>query len=185
MSRLAQMAVGSIFCGVFLGAVYDVIRFVRVLFSIDVGNPFRKKKKTAVLGYLFVGVGDVLFFAIAAALMCIFFFLMGDGRMRWFALAGAYGGFYLYYHTVGRLFIGISSCVVGLCKRVIKSVFCLLAKPFVLIFTFMWEKILLFWKLPIVRVPISRYNIFVAKRKQKRAAKVKKRSMKKREYCKN
>lgn len=185
MNRLVQMAIGSVFCGVFLGAVYDIIRFVRVLFSVDVSNPFLKRKKTAILRYLFVAVGDILFFAVASVLMCVFFFLFGDGRMRWFALAGAYGGFYLYYQTVGRLFIGVSSYLVGICKRVIKFAFCLVAKPFVLLFEFLRKKILLFWKLPIVRVLISRYNIFVAKRKRTRAAKEKKRRMKKREYCKN
>lgn len=185
MSRLAVMALLSLVCGAFLGAVYDIIRFVRILFSVDVSNPFGKKKRFALFRYLFVAVGDILFFAVASVLMCVFFFLTGDGRMRWFALLGALAGFFCYYHTVGKLFIGISSYLVSACKRGIRFILRLVARPFVALFAILKKIFLLFWNLPIVRAAISRYNVFIIKRKKNSAAKRRKRRMKKKEYCKN
>lgn len=107
----------SLLLGVLFGVLYDGIRFVRVVFSVRVSNPFtaagpgkdararrqtakdkarraakadaapnekeKKHKNTrrhgAPFQYLFVALTDFLFFAICAVLMCVFFFLTGDG----------------------------------------------------------------------------------------------------------
>lgn len=178
MLRMWIMAALSLFCGILLGVVYDLVRFVRVVFGIDVSNPFKKGKRFAIFKYLFVAVGDLLFFVIAAVVMCVFFFLTGDGRVRGFALAGTALAFWCYYKTVGKLFIGISERLAKLCKKGILKLLSLIFYPFSKIFS-------LFWNLPIVRKTVSRYNIYIIKRKKKAEEKKRRRKMKKREYCKN
>lgn len=151
----------SLLLGVLFGVLYDGIRFVRVVFSVRVSNPFtaagpgkdararrqtakdkarraakadaapnekeKKHKNTrrhgAPFQYLFVALTDFLFFAICAVLMCVFFFLTGDGRVRGFPLLGAFLGFLVYYNTIGRLFIGICEWLSNLIKTAIRAIF--------------------------------------------------------------
>lgn len=167
MKMQATALLLSLFLGVLFGVLYDVIRFVRVVFSVRVSNPFapwraesvrgrhrraekstgknaaksaaartaetkippgtehckKKRCRGALFQFLFVVLTDFLFFAVCAALMCIFFFLTGDGRVRGFPLLGAFLGFLIYYNTVGRLFIGICEWLSNLVKRIVRTVF--------------------------------------------------------------
>lgn len=151
----------SLLLGVLFGVLYDGIRFVRVVFSVRVSNPFtateygkdaRARRQTAKgeakrtaktdaapgkkgqkykntrrhgapFQYLFVALTDFLFFAVCAVLMCVFFFLTGDGRVRGFPLLGAFLGFLVYYNTIGRLFISICEWLSNLIKTAIRAVF--------------------------------------------------------------
>lgn len=171
MKMQATALLLSLFIGVLFGVLYDVIRFVRVVFSVRVSNPFvplraervkgkhrraekstgknagkyagkstagraaeakippgaapckKERRRGALFQFLFVVLTDFLFFAVCAVLMCVFFFLTGDGRVRGFPLLGAFLGFLLYYNTVGRLFIGICEWLSNLVKRVIRAFF--------------------------------------------------------------
>lgn len=166
MTKIALSATLSIVVGFFLGALYDVVRFFRVLFNISVENPFGKKGVRPYIVWIFASIGDLLFLLAAAVCMCVFFFLTGDGRMRSYGLCGAFLGFEVYYHTVGKLFIGI---VDFLAKRVKKAV------------SFICGKVLLaagkiiaaFLKMPIVRRIANWYNEYKIRRK--RMAEMKKR----------
>lgn len=179
MTQAAISAALSVVMGMVLGAVYDIIRFLRLLFGFDVRSPFDKKKKRGKwVGYIFVCIGDLLFFIIAAVFMSVFFFLSGDGRMRGYGLFGAFIGFTLYYRTVGRLFIGVSSAVVGFCKRLIKL-------PFLYFLRLLKKTKSLILKLPIVTALLKRYNIYVDKRKKRALDRLKKNKRKKGGYCSN
>ena len=169
MNQAALSALWSVTVGTLLGAVYDIIRFIRVLFNIDVRSPFKKGRFGLMpfLGYVAVCIGDLLFFVIAAILLCVFFFLTGDGQMRWYGLAGAFLGFVLYYNTFGRLFIRVAELLNSLIKRVIRFLLCKIG--------FVLKKIrqicMQFFDMPIVKAAAKRYNEYINKRKKaKRAA---------------
>ena len=180
MTQAALSAALSFFIGILLGAFYDVIRLCRLIFGFDVASPFGKGKKSAKkwFGYIFVCVFDFLFFAVSAAVMCVFFFLSGDGRMRGYVLFCTLVGFLLYYNTVGRLFISVSAYTVSFCKRIIflpiRCAVSLLKKGAAVIF-----------KLPIVTVAFTRYNTYINKRKIKAEYRARKKRMKKGGYCHN
>ena len=174
MSSIALMAILSLPCGAFLGMIYDVIRFSRILVGVTVENPFKKHRRFALLRYLYVVLGDLLFFAIASVVMCVFFFLTGDGRMRSYGIFGALLGFFVYYHTLGRLFIAISSRLVAFCRHILMLPVKLLKKIF--------NK---FWRLPIVTAAFTRYNEYINNRKKIVARKKRQKRMKKGQNCKN
>lgn len=174
MNALAAMAAASVFVGIMLGAVYDVIRFSRAVLGVDVGNPFKKRKRFAVMRYLLVVLGDIMFFMIAAAVMSVFFFITGDGRMRGHALFGAFLGFLFYYHTVGRLFISSVEYIVSFLRRAAgwlkRQILKLVRK---------------FCGLPIVTSAFTRYNKYIDKRKKNAVLRKRQRRMKSGQRCKN
>ncbi len=174
MAAIAAMSALSLPLGAVLGAVYDVIRLLRVIVGVDVGNPFKKKRRLAWLRYIIVIISDLAFFIIASFAMCVFFFLTGDGRMRGLALAFAFCGFMLYYNTVGRLIIGMAESIRRLVFRMLAFILRLFKK--------LGEKIC---NLPIVSRAFTRYNDYINKRKKKAAKKKRRRRMKKCEHFKN
>lgn len=171
MTMAAISAALSVLVGAALGAVYDVIRFVRVLLSVDVRNPFGKKGVRRWFSYSIVVLGDLLFFAIAAAVLCVFFFLTGDGCMRGYGIAGAYLGFYCYYQTVGRLFIGIVSRLCALCKRVLKAFARLFLRPIYALGKLFQKILLRILQSAIVIRMRARYNEYIRREKETAAAK--------------
>ncbi|MBQ5389998.1 MAG: spore cortex biosynthesis protein YabQ [Clostridia bacterium] len=189
MSMAALSAALSVVVGALLGAVYDVIRFFRVLLGVDVRSPFVKKGQKrrwgAWLSYGVVALGDLFFFVVAAVCMCVFFFLTGDGRMRAYGLLGAFGGFWLYYHTVGRLFIGICTYLSALCKRILRWLLQKSLVPFRYVFAICQKIALRILGLPIVSRAFTRYNEYVCRKKETAARRKRKRRMQKSGYCKN
>ena len=179
MTQVAVSAALSVVLGVAMGVVYDLIRFARLVFGVNVGSPFKGGSRFRFLGYFFVCITDLLFFAILTISMCVFFFLTGDGRMRSYGLCGTFLGFLLYYNTIGRLFISVSSFLVAVFKRAVKYVFRLLSAPFV--FSFLWVKktVLQILSLPIVISGVKRYNIYINKCRKKAAYRARQRKMKK------
>ncbi len=170
MNTLALSALLSVLVGFLLGPIYDVIRFMRVLFGISVASPFKKKGVRPYLSWLFVALGDLLFMLVAAACMSIFFFLTGDGRMRGYALCGAFLGFELYYHTVGRLFIGIVDFLAKKVRALYRFVFTRLRAGLVKIGG-------CFLRTPIVCRARSWYNDYTKKRKDAAIKKKRQRKM--------
>ncbi|MBQ6893173.1 MAG: spore cortex biosynthesis protein YabQ [Oscillospiraceae bacterium] len=183
MNQAAISAALSVLVGIFLGAFYDIIRFARVLLGVNVSCPFKKGKLSlhAILGYVFVSISDFLFFVVAAAVMCIFFFLTGDGRMRGYALVGALLGFLLYYNTIGRLFISAVTYMVALLKKLIR----LILVPFVHLGRFFKKLCLRIFNMPIVNAQIKRYNDYISKRKKKAVARSRRKKAKKGGYVSN
>lgn len=188
MSMAALSAALSVLVGVLLGVVYDVIRFSRVLFCVDARSPFvkrEKKRRGAWFSYVFVTLGDFLFFVVATACMCVFFFLTGDGRMRAYALVGAFVGFLLYYHTVGRLFISICETLAAYCKRAIRWLFRKSLLPFRYLFAFFQKNIVRISGLPIVSRTFARYNEYKLKKQAAAQRRRRQKRMQKGGYCKN
>jgi len=168
MINAAVSAALSIPVGAICGVLYDVIRLLRLLFGVDVRSPFRKKGIRRWFSYGFVVLGDLFFFAVAAVLMCVFFFLTGDGRARWYGLVGAGFGFFCYYHTFGRLLMAVAERIASFCRRLSRRI------------------LHAFLQTPLVLTLRARYTIYMEKKKTARAEKRRRRQIQKRKsYCKN
>ena len=126
MQAQAVSFAASLALGVLYGILYDAVRFLRVLFFVDVRPP---RGGRDFFRLLLVAVGDFFYLTVCAALMCVFFFVTGDGRVRGFVLVGAFCGFLAYYHTVGRLFITVVEAVAGATRRAVRTVFRFLLRP--------------------------------------------------------
>ncbi len=159
MTMAAISAALSIPVGALLGLVYDLVRLFRVLCSVTVKSPFGGKGVRRWFAYALVILGDLFFFAVASAVMCVFFFLTGDGRMRWYGLCGAALGFFCYYQTAGRLLITAAEWM----QRKVHMLFQKIAAYFC--------------KTPIVTRARARYNEYVEKKKEAAAAKKRKKRL--------
>ncbi len=177
MQQAAISAALSVLLGIFMGALYDVIRFARLVFGFRV-SPLSKQNKN-IVGYIFVSLTDFLFFVILAVCMCVFFFLTGDGRMRAYGLFGAFLGFWLYYNTVGRLFISVSTALVTLFKKAVKCALRLLLTPIMFLARHIKKIVLRILKLPIVTSGVKRYNDYISKMKKNAVCKARKKQMRK------
>lgn len=172
MNQLALSTLLSVVLGAALGVVYDVFRFIRVLFSVKVRSPFGKKGIRPYFEWIFTAVGDLVFMMIVAVCLCVFFFLTGDGRVRIYPLAGAFLGFEIYYHTLGRLFIGIVDFLAEKVKQFFAFVFCFLKKLLI-------KAAKGFLNIPFVRSIVAWYKERETVLKKAKAEKIRRRKMKK------
>lgn len=167
MTKIALSAVISVGVGFFLGAVYDIFRLFRVIFGITVESPFGKKGVRPYVNWILCAVGDLLYMAVCAVCMCVFFFLTGDGRMRSYGLIGAFCGFEVYYYTIGRLFIKFVTFSDKKLKNAVRKAFSLILSA------------------PMVQRGVSKYKEINIKAKRAAAIKKRKKQMAKSGSVKN
>ena len=178
MTAAALSALLSVLLGIFLGVLYDIVRFSRVLLGVSVASPFGKKGVRPYVSWVIASLGDLFFFVLAAICMCVFFFLTGDGRMRGYGLVGAFLGFEVYYHTIGRLFIGICGYIAGRVRAGIR--WC-----FLRLLALVRKIVSCFLKTPIVMRLFAWYNDVKTQRKLRAEAKKRRRRMEKNGCVKN
>ncbi len=136
LARQGTAFLYAIVTGLLLGVFYDFFRVARVFFGVATYSKQAGKlkqiewpligiiaqdgvpKRGQIFRYLFLGVGDVLYALLSAAVFSIFLYHYASGCFRWFYLLGAGVGFFGYYCTLGRLLISSSETVV-LCIRVL------------------------------------------------------------------
>lgn len=123
MSWQALATLWAAVVGACLGVVYDGIRLTRAAVGISYSRRFEARlaavrlpflgvlptekrpprRRKALLLSLYVAVGDVLFFLVAAFALTVFLYHANNGIPRWYLLAGMAIGFLFYYFTVSRL----------------------------------------------------------------------------------
>ena len=81
----------SVLIGLFLGLVYDGIRFVRKILS-PIG-----------INVLIANIFDVLYGIFCGAVYCVFVYYASSGRFRWFTALGMVLGFTVYRILPGRI----------------------------------------------------------------------------------
>ena len=108
----------SIAFGMLLGLLYDCVRIVRCLCGIQYKRPiklFKVRSGEKRVGKLYesivMGITDLLYFLIAAVIMCVFVYFINNGKVRWYIYSGSAVGFALYYFTIGKIVISLSSII--------------------------------------------------------------------------
>ena len=150
MTALAWEFLYAIVLGAFWGIVYDVVRLLRMIKGVYKGYENKeikipdffkkymllpkKRKKKIKSNALFVVVGDILFFVIAACSFSVFVYHFNDGTIRGFVLLGALLGLFAYYFTVGKLVMFLSYSLVYFVKRTLTFGFFLVIFPFLYVF---------------------------------------------------
>lgn len=135
--------------GLFLGAAYDVVRIVRVMFgasSYGSRDPFKRIYEKGIIKNIFKGIGkgwfsyffvfvtDLVYFTFAGAAFSVFLFWFNFGKFRWFIFLSALLGFLAYYFTVGKLIIGFSEEISRLLMLVLNLTVFLVCLPLRLVF---------------------------------------------------
>lgn len=142
----------ALLLGIFLGAVYDVFRVIRVGAGVRYGGPvfdrLRDKKLPLIGAYslgrgknitdkiknVIVAVGDVVFSLAAGIAVSVFIYRYCYGIVRWYVFFGALLGFLAYYFTVGRVVLTVAEFIVFFVVTAIKYVFYFTVRPMILIF---------------------------------------------------
>ena len=155
MSELSLMFLYSILLGFFLGAVYDIIRLTRIAVGVKYGAQGDKKyslaeyalirrffyskekkpsrKKHSFLS-LFVFLGDVAFSLFSSVAIAIFIYYFNSGEFRAFVLFGAAFGFLIYYFTLGKIIVYLSSRIIFVIKLVLLYLLFFALYPFYFLF---------------------------------------------------
>ncbi len=111
----------SICFGLFLGAVYDIFRILRVAFPSSKGAVF---------------VEDSLFFILASVLTFSFIFNINNGQIRLFLLLGTFLGATVYYFTIGILVIKSAKTVIKILDKFFCAVIKVIFYPIKVIYNF-------------------------------------------------
>ena len=170
VSEHLLVTVYAFFMGVFLGVLYDFIRLTRILLGIgsysSVARKFKVKtsfvtcaddrhtrsgKRGYISSCILCFLGDILFGAVSAACYSVFLFHAIRGQVRWFFILASAVGFFLYYFTVSRFFLGIAETVVYAVKAVVFWILHMILTPFRLIFG---------WLIKVIGKAVVRVSIY-------------------------
>ena len=151
MGEIAFNILRSLFLGLVIGALWDVVRIARAVIGVsDYGasDMFRKyydkglcnifrgtKKKT--FSVIFIALTDILFFFVISVLFVLFLYRFNYGVFRWMFFISALIGSWAYYHSMGRCVIHCA-CALTDIIRFIVNVFCFTLRfPFICLYRFL------------------------------------------------
>lgn len=112
MAQQTQVFMLSVGFGFLLGLVYEIVRFVRAVFS---------HSRTAVI------IQDILFSIICTLLSFFFLLCIDDGKLRMYPYLGMIMGFAIWYFTLGIPVSAILKRLSAFLNGILKS-FAVLAK---------------------------------------------------------
>ena len=115
---LAKMALASLFLGVFLELVFELLRFVGGIFMPRLLRDTSEKNDDAV-AVIWFSVRDFVFLSFCGVAFSVFIYYTNDGNVRFAAVIGTIMGFVAFYFTVGRL---IRRCTVIILNVIYKLI---------------------------------------------------------------
>ena len=122
MTDQAVVFLFSCAVGVFLGAVYDIFRIIRVAFNSR---------------WLSIFFQDFIFCIFSALSVILLVYYTNSGVVRWFSLAGCFLCFLIYHLTVGRIIMFMARKIIEFVRRVLNFIKSITIVPAVKIILFM------------------------------------------------
>ena len=121
----ASLPLLSLIFGLIAGVLYDAVRILRCCLGIKyrhsiptrlsdiklplINNGNKEGRLKKVKENLIMFFTDILYFVILTCLMCIFVYAVNNGKIRWYIYFFSFVGFLIYYFTLGKLIIKVSS----------------------------------------------------------------------------
>ena len=127
---LALLFLSSTALGIALGVVYDVMRVIRVLCGEELGT--RRTLPQMILLFW----EDLLFAVLSSVSLIILLYYVNDGMFRSWAVVGMACGFFVYYHTLGRLVTRFATAIARLIRRLVQLALRLACIPI----TWLWAQ---------------------------------------------
>ena len=125
--------------GIFLGAVYDIFRLLRIARNDKTNGAFkaigdryfpdRKKSTRHFPDAVLVFIEDILFFVIVAITEILATFHINEGEIRIYGLLISVIGFFAYQKTLGRMIIFFSRKILYLIRKIVYLIACLILTP--------------------------------------------------------
>lgn len=131
------VALSSVVLGLLFGLIYDCVRILRCFLGIRYKRYMFKRLKcidedTSVgkaYESIVMGITDIIYFVTIAVIMSVFVYFVNNGKIRWYIYFGAFFGFMLYYFTLGRVVISLSSLIVIRIRKIFKIILVCLFEP--------------------------------------------------------
>ena len=120
---LALLFLSSTALGVALGVLYDVMRLLRVLCGEELGSARTVPQKILLFWE------DLTFAVLSAVSLIILLYYVNDGVFRAWAVCGMACGFFVYYHTLGRLVTRFATAIARLIRHMVRLVLRLVRIP--------------------------------------------------------
>ena len=146
---LGMLFVWAVLLGFALGGVYDVLRITRILCGVHyAGRPLQsasgavdaslapsspptfRRRLSRILRTLLIFAEDLLFGVVCGISLIILLYYTNDGQFRALSVCGMACGFFVYYHTLGRLVMLFSEVIVYALRRLVLWIVHLTLLPF-------------------------------------------------------
>lgn len=127
LTREVYVFLSYVLCGVLCGMVFDIFRALRRTVRMNVAQVF---------------ITDVFFWVIITGLCVFCVFGINGGLLRSFVICGFILGCFLYFLTLGKLFLNLFSKIMTIIVNFIKIFFKILLTPL----TFSYKIILVYSK---------------------------------------
>jgi len=129
------VAVSSVILGLISGLIYDIVRIARCILGIRYEKALPSglrsgKGVNKIYESVIIGFTDVAYFIIVSVIVSVFVYFINSGRIRWYIYFFAVIGFIIYYFTVGRIVISLSSIIAYGIRRVFCIFLVCLYEPF-------------------------------------------------------
>ena len=142
-SALAQLYLYALLLGIFLGAVYDVLRLTRVFLGVHYSckaakrlqaiqlpllKTKKRRKESRALGFV-IFIEDLLFCIFAGIALVLLFYEANSGKLRFPVLLCAGAGFLLYRGTLGRAVMLFSEVIAFIVETTVRYALFFLVFP--------------------------------------------------------
>ena len=155
------LAVYSVFFGVMLGVVYDIIRVQRIILGAEFGSgekskmnyrniklPIINKKAYSQRWWkisksflsVYIGLGDVIFVTLCSVAVVLVAYAYNSGRVRAVIFLGLLVGFLVYYFTIGKLVVKLAGLVGFVLRSVLIYLYEIVAFPIKLFLRFIKKR---------------------------------------------
>ena len=114
ISDQTQTFLFSCLLGVSFGLLYDLFRITRLAFKLP---------RWIIL------LEDLIFFGLCAVFTFLFLLETGDGRLRWYVLAGELLGAILYWATVGALVMRAATRLIKIITGILRRALTAILRP--------------------------------------------------------
>ncbi len=132
--------------GLVFGLIYDCVRIIRKLIIGDfspkfqekmsnkvfpkITNPLKKQnKKGRISKQVITAIFDFLYCFIITLPLTIFIHVVNSGNVRWYILAGVFGGILIYLFTIGKLTLLINEYIIFYIKIILSYLKYYILKP--------------------------------------------------------
>lgn len=139
----------SVLSGVFIGIIYDLLRVVR-----------RCSKPSAAI----TDVEDILFWAIAIAIMFFAVYFANNGKIRWYQFFGAILGQILHFFTLSKPICFLLQKIIEIFSKIFIFFCKILLTPLLFMYNIIYKSVL-FIVVPIHKLVLKRIQWLFAKLK--------------------
>ena len=120
----------SLICGVSLGLIYDVIRFLKLFCGVKYGEVAAPGSRSLrVLHFFLAFVTDIVFWSLVGVLSIALIYSSTGGMFRGLTYIGLALGFIAYYFTLGKLVLFLSRRAVKILWRALRFIFKVIRVP--------------------------------------------------------